>query len=129
MSLRTPYRRQNSPAWKARARSAPKKKTPAVDIFEPIDSEANGRSDYAEGVIQSATSLLVLDAELRVKTANESFFKSFKISSRQAVNRSVFELSNGHWNIPLLRTLLEEVLPKKKLFKNFEVTHKFPGIG
>ena len=85
--------------------------------------------DYAEAVIATVPPLLVLDQELRVRTANESFCKCFKIPANQAVNRHVFELGNGQWNIPKLRTLLEEVLPRKNSFKNFEVTHEFESIG
>src|SRR5207248_1043244 len=65
----------------------------------------------------------------RVQKANESFCKSFKISSRQTVNRLVYELGNGQWNIPELRRLLEEVLPRKSSFKDFEVKHDFESIG
>jgi len=85
--------------------------------------------DYAEGVIEAGPPLLVLDEKLGVQTANNSFFKTFKISARQTLNRPVYELGNGQWNIPKLRTLLEEVLPRKKSFKEFEVTHEFERIG
>lgn len=85
--------------------------------------------DYAEAVIEAVPPLLVLDEKLRVHTANESFCKCFNISSRQALNRRVYELGNGQWNIPKLRVLLEEVLPQKTAFKDFEVTHEFAGIG
>jgi PAS domain S-box-containing protein len=85
--------------------------------------------DYAEAIIEAVPPLLVLDEDLRVLTANESFCKAFKISRIYTVNRPVYELGNGQWNIPKLRTLLEEVLPRKSLFKDFEVTHQFEGIG
>jgi PAS domain S-box-containing protein len=85
--------------------------------------------DYAEAVIEAVPPLLVLDQELRVQTANKSFCKCFKIAASQTVNRPVYELGNGQWNIPKLRTLLEEVLPRKKSFKEFEVTHEFEEIG
>ena len=45
------------------------------------------------------------------------------------MNRLVYELGNGQWNIPKLRTFLEEVLPRHSFFKDFEVTHEFEGIG
>jgi PAS domain S-box-containing protein len=85
--------------------------------------------DYAEAVIEAVPPLLVLDEKLRVQTANKSFCKGFKISERETVNRLVYELGNGQWNIPELRTLLEEVLPRKNSFKDFEVTHEFQSIG
>jgi PAS domain S-box-containing protein len=85
--------------------------------------------DYAEAVIEAVPPLLVLDEKLRVQTANESFCNCFKIPRDQALNRRVYELGNGQWNIPRLRTLLEEVLLRKRAFKDFEVTHEFEGIG
>jgi PAS domain S-box-containing protein len=85
--------------------------------------------DYAEAVIEAVPPLLVLDDKLCVQTANRSFCKSFKISARETVGRLVYKLGNGQWNIPKLRTLLEEVLPQKKIFKDFEVTHEFENIG
>jgi PAS domain S-box-containing protein len=85
--------------------------------------------DYAEAVIEAVPPLLVLDQKLRVQTANESFRKCFKVSLRQAMNRRVYELGNGQWNIPALRTLLEKVLPRKSFFEDFEVTHEFESIG
>jgi PAS domain S-box-containing protein len=85
--------------------------------------------DYAEAIIEAVPPLLVLDQKLRVQTANKSFCRHFKITSRQTLNRPVYELGNGQWNIPRLRTLLEEVLPRKSVFKDFEVTHKFESIG
>src|ERR1041385_2188328 len=85
--------------------------------------------DYAEAVIEAVPPFLVLDQNLLVQTANKSFCKHFKIASSQTLNRPLYELGNGQWNIPGLRTLLEEVLPQKKIFKHFEVTHEFASIG
>jgi PAS domain-containing protein len=85
--------------------------------------------DYAEAIIEAVPPLLVLDEDLRVQTANQSFCKSFKIPARKTVNRLVYELGNGQWNIPELRTLLEQVLPRKDYFTNFEMTHEFESIG
>jgi PAS domain S-box-containing protein len=100
-----------------------------LDQARLIEKQLRATRDYAEAIIEAVPPLLVLDAKLRVQMANASFCKSFKISSRQTVNRLVYELGNGQWKIPKLRTLLEEVLPKKKVFKAFEVTHEFESIG
>ena len=85
--------------------------------------------DYAEAVIEAVPPLLVLDEKLRVQTANKAFCKAFKISERQTVNRRVYELGNGQWNIPELRMLLERVLLRNSFFEDFEVTHTFESIG
>src|SRR5687767_15700532 len=85
--------------------------------------------DYAEAVIEAVPPLLVLDENLRVQTANESFCKCFEISSQRTVSERLCELGNGQWDIPELRALLEKVLPQKSFFNHFEVTHTFQGIG
>src|SRR6185295_9873125 len=94
-----------------------------------VHPESGDLHSYAEAVIEAVPPLLVLDQNLRVQTANHSFCAHFQISPGETLNRLVYELSNGQWNIPRLRTLLEEVLPRKKVFEGFEVTHEFGNIG
>lgn len=85
--------------------------------------------EYAEALIAAMPPLLVLDQNLRVQSANESFCQCFQISSSETVGKLVFELGNRQWNIPELRRLLRKVLPGKSSFKDFEVSHDFAGIG
>jgi PAS domain S-box-containing protein len=94
-----------------------------------IQNQLLATRDYAEAVIEAVPPLLVLDDKLCVQTANKSFCKSFKISAHETVGRLVYELGNGEWNIPKLRTLLEDLLLRKNFFKDFEVTHEFESIG
>src|ERR1035441_10581694 len=85
--------------------------------------------DYAKAIVEMVAPLLVLDQDLRVRTANDSFHKHFHVSQAQTENCLVYELGSGEWNIPKLRTFLEDVLPQHSSFKDFEVTHKFETIG
>ena len=94
-----------------------------------VERQLLATRDYAEAIIEAVPPLLVLDPSLRVHRANESFCKCFKMSSRQTVNRRVYELGNGQWDIPALRRFLEHVLPRKSFFRDFEVTHTFEKIG
>ncbi len=73
--------------------------------------------------------LLVLDFDLRVKAANESFYQTFRVQPEKTVGRLVYELGNDQWDIPKLRRLLEEVLPENKVLNDFEVEHGFEDIG
>jgi PAS domain S-box-containing protein len=102
---------------------------PSMQEAFPGQQQLRDTRDYAEAIIEAVPPLLVLDQNLRVQTANQSFCKCFNISSSKALNRRVYELGNGQWNIPRLRTLLEEILPQKSVFKDFEVTHTFESIG
>ena len=72
---------------------------------------------------------IILDLDLKVIGANESFFKNFRVSKEETENRFIYDLGDGQWNIPELRELLEQILPDKKVFNDFEVAHEFPNIG
>ena len=73
--------------------------------------------------------ILVLDRDLCVMAANESFYKVFQVESKDTEGQAVYKLGNGQWDIPALRKLLEDILPQHSFFKGFEVTHNFPFIG
>jgi two-component system CheB/CheR fusion protein len=53
----------------------------------------------------------------------------FKVLPKETEGTSLYKLGNGQWNIPELKKLLEEILPKKKVVRNYEVTHTFETIG
>jgi PAS domain S-box-containing protein len=99
------------------------------EALQRTERELQQALDYAEAIIETVPPLLVLDANLRVRMANESFCNCFKISSGETVGRLVYELGNGQWNIPKLRNFLEEILPRHSSFKDFLVTHEFEAVG
>ena len=87
---------------------------------------------YAQNIVDAVREpLLILDATLRIKSANSAFCQTFQISRKEAEHRLIFELGNGLWDIPVLRTLLgnEETLSKNSVFNDLEVEHEFPVIG
>ncbi len=73
--------------------------------------------------------ILILDKDLHVMAANESFYRTFQVERQDTEGKLVYELGNGQWNIPALRKLLEDILPQNAFFKGFEVVHEFPFIG
>ncbi|HEY9697568.1 MAG TPA: chemotaxis protein CheB [Trichocoleus sp.] len=86
--------------------------------------------DYAEAIVQTVREpLLVLDSDLRVVTANSAFYQTFQVAQPQTEECLIFELGNGQWDIPQLRSLLEAVLVEDRQFQNFEVEHEFEQIG
>src|SRR6202521_1879993 len=63
---------------------------------------------YAANIIATMREpFVVLDKSLRVKTANRSFYRSFNVSQEDTEGRFLYDLGDGQWNIPRLRTLLE----------------------
>jgi two-component system CheB/CheR fusion protein len=73
--------------------------------------------------------LLVMDDQLRVASANQSFYRTFQVTPCEVEQQLFYHLCNGAWNIPALRHLLEEVLSKNNSFQNFVVDQTFPRIG
>jgi len=85
---------------------------------------------YMKTLVEVAReSFLILDSSLRVVSANPTFYQNFQVSPDQTENVFLYELGNGQWNIPLLKSLLEEILPMKKVVKDYEVKHTFQKIG
>jgi len=85
---------------------------------------------YAESIVETMREpLLVLDANLRVISANRSFYRTFGVAAEEAKGQFIYELGNRYWDIPKLRELLEEILPKNTSFENFEVEYDLPTIG
>jgi len=86
--------------------------------------------EYAESIVDTVREgLMVLDGDLRVISANRSFYETFKVEPGETEGQLVYDLGNRQWNIPKLRELLEEILPTDTTFDNFEVEHEFKIIG
>ncbi len=85
---------------------------------------------FLEDIINTLReSVLVLDGELRVLRANDSFYKNFYTTKKLVEGRFFYKLARGEWDIPKLRKLLKSVLPQKRIFEDFEVERVFEGIG
>ena len=85
---------------------------------------------YAENIVNTVREpLLVLDANLRIRSASDSFYNNFEVTPEETVGHLVYELGNHQWDIPELRRLLGELLPQKKSMNDFEVAHNFANIG
>ncbi len=97
---------------------------------ERLQKELEGRIEFADKLIDSVREgLLVLDSGLRVHSANEVFYELFHVDRDRTVGSLVYDLGNGQWNIPELRRLLQEILPKERSFDDYQVRHTFESIG
>ena len=94
------------------------------------DDALRGARTYAESIVDTVREpLVVLDADLRVLSVNRSFCQTFQVSPEETENCLIYEIGNHQWDIPSLRILLEEILPKNTSLQDFEVDHEFPTIG
>src|SRR5687767_8517538 len=102
------------------------------DVTERRRSEADLRAieTYAQDIVDTVREpLLILDKTLRVESGNRAFYQTFRVSPDETENRLIYELGNGQWDIPALRTLLEDIVPMSSVFNDFELAHDFPAIG
>jgi two-component system, chemotaxis family, CheB/CheR fusion protein len=85
---------------------------------------------YAESIVTTIREpLIILNRNLKVRSANKSFYTKFKTTVEETEGKAIFELGNNQWDIPALRKLLESILPEKTSIIDFEVEHNFPSIG
>ena len=97
-----------------------------ISLNEQIVASRN----YAESIVANIREpLLVLDKNLRIKTANKAFYNTFRVKEAETEGVMIYDLGQKQWDIPRLRELLEKILPEKSIFTDFEVTHTFPHIG
>lgn len=92
--------------------------------------EIQSAREYAEAVVETIREpLLVLDENLRIIRANPAFYRTYSASPGETEGRLVYELGGRQWDIPLLRELLEQIIPRNTSFEDFEVEHVFPRLG
>ncbi len=85
---------------------------------------------YAESIVESLREpLLVLTSTLRVRSANGAFYRVFQCRPEDTKDRLIYQVSNEEWDLPPLRDLLENVLPKVTEVNDFELAHTFPRTG
>ncbi len=85
---------------------------------------------YSDAIVSTMHEpMLVLGKDLRVKSANKAFYKKFGVTEEQTVGVLLYDLGNKQLNIPALRKLLEEIIPKNSHFYNYEVKHTFLNLG
>ncbi len=103
-----------------------------TDISKRVAAEAAGQDarELAEAVVDTVREpLLVLDSELKIVSASNSFYRRFQVAPADTVGRALFELGARQWDIPALRQLLDAVSRHDQAFEGCVVDYTFPGIG
>ena len=101
-----------------------------IDAVREKEQEAREARQFAEDIVQTLRApLLVLDGKLRVKQANRAFYDAFHVTPTGTEAVSLFELGNGQWNIPRVRSLLDDVLRGASRIDDVRVEHEFPDVG
>lgn len=74
-------------------------------------------------------SLVVLEPDLTVRSANRSFYETFKLQRAEVERHKLFDLGRGEWDIPELRGLLSADLPLESLMHRVVIGQHFRDLG
>ncbi|MEG3881884.1 PAS domain-containing protein, partial [Microcoleus sp. herbarium7] len=78
-----------------------------IDALKRSTAQLIASRNYAETIVETIQEpLLVIDTNLQVISANRAYYELFQVTPSQTEQRLIFELGNGQWNIPALRSLL-----------------------
>ncbi len=101
-----------------------------IDAAKRVTQIASDAASYANAIVQTVREpLLILNSALRVKAATRGFYKKFRMKAKETEGKLFHKLDHGQWNIPKLRELLEEILPRNSQVQDFEIEHSFPKLG
>ena len=103
-----------------------------VDItdLKSKQTEISEARSFAEAIVETVRHpLLALDGDLRVRSANSAFHETFGLSPDETIGRLIYELVGGQWNVPSLRTLLEQLIPEHRQIDDYEIALCVPRLG
>jgi two-component system, chemotaxis family, CheB/CheR fusion protein len=101
-----------------------------VTAVQQAEEAARAAQVYAERVVETVrTPLLVLDADLRVRSANRAFYTLFHVTPAETEGRRLAALGTGQWDLPAVHRQLAAVLAQHQGFEEVEVEQNFPTIG
>ena len=101
-----------------------------IDTARRSLDEARAARDLSEAVVESVHEpLVILDSELRVVKATQTFYETFLMAASETEGRNFFTLSGGIWDVTGLRRQVEEILSRNTRVDDFEVVAEFPGLS
>jgi two-component system CheB/CheR fusion protein len=103
-----------------------------TDISKRVAAESAEKAAriMAEGIVDTVREpLIVLDGKLKIISASRSFYREFKTTPEDTVDRKIYDVGDRQWDIPKLRELLETILPSNQSFDGYEVEYNFPATG
>jgi two-component system sensor histidine kinase DegS len=101
-----------------------------IDALKRTQQLITAAREHAEAIIRTVPHpLMILSSDLRLQSANEAFYRTFKVSPKEIEGRLIFEFDRGAWNNRQFRQLLKKIIPGNHFFNNFALTNDFPRIG
>ena len=99
-------------------------------VAKHLEREIQDAREYAENIVETVREpLVVLSSDLKILTANLSFYETFRVTPEETIDHFIYDVGNRQWDIRQLRVLVEEILPQDTVINGYEVEHDFPNIG
>ncbi|OGQ56429.1 MAG: hypothetical protein A3J24_06110 [Deltaproteobacteria bacterium RIFCSPLOWO2_02_FULL_53_8] len=101
-----------------------------ITRLKQAEQSIDDAREYAESIVNTIKEpLLILDAKFYVKSANRAFYETFNAVPDKTVSQLIYNLGSGQWNLPALRSLLEEIIPKSVVVERFKIEYDFKDAG
>lgn len=101
-----------------------------IDAIKQSNIVVQEFREYAEAIVETVRHpMVVLDADLRLKTANKAFYQTFRLTAGEVTGQSIFQIKDNQWNIRELSILLADLLDHDKAFEDFALAGNFPDVG
>jgi PAS domain S-box-containing protein len=86
--------------------------------------------EHANNIIQSTqTPFIALDKNLKVVSANPSFYSLFKVKPENTIGQLIYEMGDRQWSAPELRESLVSISLHRSSLDNYCIEHDFAFIG
>jgi PAS domain S-box-containing protein len=101
-----------------------------VTAFRASIDQAIYEREYTKAILNTVIEpLVVLDADLRVQTANRAFYVTFGVSREQTHSVPLQDLGNHDWRASRLWAVLQAMASDDAAFQTMEIERDFPANG
>jgi two-component system CheB/CheR fusion protein len=86
--------------------------------------------DFVAAIVETVRQpLVVLDNAFCIQKANRAFYQTFHLSEQETKGHVIYDLTQRIWDVPELRTLLNQEPLEKQALGEFELEAEFPRVG
>jgi two-component system CheB/CheR fusion protein len=101
-----------------------------TDLIYQARDEAKKSLDYSRAIVDTVNeALVVVDSAFRVLSVNESFGRLCNVPVQEVKGKEFFGHGPAQCDMPQLQSLLQDVLAKNTVIKDFEIERDLPGAG
>jgi PAS domain S-box-containing protein len=101
-----------------------------VTAFRASVEQAIYEREYTKAILNTvADPLVVLDAELRIQSANRAFYTMFGVSRDETYGVSICNFGDAEWNTSDVWGAVRTTLSDVSEFQPVEIDREFPRIG